>query len=413
MKVARRAVLALGLLLTLGLALSSVGARGWVQVAHAVAPTPTPTLPNLLGTPTPSPSPTPKQEERKEEREERKGAEEADERQRKESRRDKRLDRDGRRRKGEEARDRLRRKRKARRGEIILPTTPRIPGAYSTDRLLAVAAHLRALGWSEKAVVESVFPPFIIAGYATWVDTWGAPRYGPGPLVRTHQGQDVFCDYGDPVLAAEAGRVEFAEGGLGGIVARLHRGDGSYWYYAHLSGWNTEEFASGDQVQPGDVIGYCGTSGNAATTPPHVHFGWYGNGGLVARDPMRTLIDWLRVAEARAESLVKNVSGERIRNIDRLRLARRFGDSFAPDRSEFVVPGESLWAAGSTPATGAFVVARGALQEAMTASLTPITSPTAGASSAETDAASPNVSMSPALAELLSASWPWATEVAD
>ncbi|MBA2313108.1 MAG: M23 family metallopeptidase, partial [Actinobacteria bacterium] len=140
------------------------------------------------------------------------------------------------------------------------------------------------------------YSPFIIAGRASWVDTWGAPRYGPGALVRTHEGQDVFCDSGAPVLASEPGIIEFDQGGLGGRVARLFRNDGSYWYYAHLSGWNTRRFSSGDRVEAGDIIGYCGNSGNASGTSAHVHFGWYGADGR-ARDPFRHLVRWLAIAE--------------------------------------------------------------------------------------------------------------------
>jgi hypothetical protein len=230
---------------------------------------------------------------------------------------------------------------------------------------MAVAAHLRALGWSAGEVIDRVYPPFIIAGEATWIDTWGYPRYGPGPIVRTHEGQDVFCDYGDPILAPEAGYVSFSDGGLGGITARVHTPDGAYWYLTHLSDLNTEEFSAGDPVTPGDVIGYCGNSGNAATTPPHVHFGWYQPSG-VAKNPMRSLVDWLRDAEDNALGLLASVQGKRQKQVPTLTAARRFGDAFAPDRS--VIPGgagESLWASGSSPATGTFALAEIALQAAL------------------------------------------------
>jgi peptidoglycan LD-endopeptidase LytH len=240
----------------------------------------------------------------------------------------------------------------------------RVPGSYNTDALLSVAARLRSLGWSKERVLKEVFAPFIIGGKASWVDTWGAPRFGPGPIVRTHEGQDVFCEYGDPVIASEPGRVEFAEGGLGGKVARLYRSDGSYWYYAHLSDWNTKEFSSNDAVEPGDVIGFCGNSGNALTTPPHVHFGWYKSSGI-AKNPMRSLVGWLREAEARAAGLAGRAEGKRQKQIAALTVARRFGDAFGPDLTEFRVSGESLWAAGSSPATGALGLAESALQSAL------------------------------------------------
>ena len=101
-------------------------------------------------------------------------------------------------------------------GRIGKPTDEylRVPGSYSTDRLMAVGARLRALGWPHDQIVDKAFPPFIIGGPANWIDTWGAPRYGPGTAVRTHEGQDVFCRYGDPVLATESGTVEYGDGGL-------------------------------------------------------------------------------------------------------------------------------------------------------------------------------------------------------
>ena len=82
---------------------------------------------------------------------------------------------------------------------------------------------------------------------------------------------------------------------LGGSVAYIRHPDGSFLYYAHLSafrdGWE------GHQVEPGDVIGFCGASGDA--TVPHVHFGIYDRSGI-AHDPMASLVDWLHRAERRA-----------------------------------------------------------------------------------------------------------------
>jgi hypothetical protein len=253
------------------------------------------------------------------------------------------------------------------RPESVVPPsgTPSIPGSFTTNELMAIAAHLRSLGLSAQEVIKGVYPPFIIAGEATWIDTWGVPRYGPGPIVRTHEGQDVFCDYGDPVLAPEAGYVSFSDGGLGGITARVHTPDGAYWYMTHLSDLNTEQLSAGDQVVPGTVVGYCGNSGNAASTPPHVHFGWYQANG-VAKNPMRSLVSWLRDAENSAVNLLASVQGARQKQLPTITAARRFGDAFAPDSS--VLPGgagESLWASGSSPSTGAFALAQVALQAAL------------------------------------------------
>lgn len=250
--------------------------------------------------------------------------------------------------------------------------TPRIAGSYTTDGLVDLAARLRSLGRPADKVVSEVFSPFIIGGEAAWIDTWGAPRYGPGPIVRTHEGQDVFCNYGDPVLATESGTVEFADGGLGGKIIRLYRKDGSYWYYAHLSAFNSKDYQNGDSVDPGDIIGYCGNSGNALTTPPHVHFGWYQTNGE-AKNPMAMLVKWLRQAEAKAGVVVTKRNNQRIENIEPLTLAYRFGDAFTPDTSEIGIAGESLLAYGSNPSAGSLSVTQSALQAAMSANAQELT----------------------------------------
>lgn len=207
-----------------------------------------------------------------------------------------------------------------------------LTGTYSNEKLDRLALRLLSLGFGRAEVVENIYRPFIIGGAAAWSNTWGAPRYGPGLIVRTHEGQDVFCEYGSPVLAAVRGTIEFGEGGLGGRVARLYNKDGSYFYYAHLSDWNDKELSNGDRVRPGDVIGYCGNTGNALATAPHVHFGWYTESGG-ARDPMPFLVSWLRAAERAAHRHLDLVLHGRIAKLDNLIAARMFGDAYAPDLS--------------------------------------------------------------------------------
>jgi len=238
-----------------------------------------------------------------------------------------------------------------------------IAGTFSTRKLVAAANELRSLDLQADEIVSKVYPPFIIAGESAWTDTWGAARYGPGPIVRTHEGQDVFCKYGDPILAPEAGTMSYSDSGLGGITARVHTSSSSYWYLTHLSATNAKEHPSGSSVEVGDVVGFCGNSGNAATTPPHVHFGWYVNG--VARNPMRNLVKWLHEAERRVLGEVSVQTRKTIQNAPSLTLERRFGDGFAPDLSVLEISGESLWATGSSPATGAFALAEVALQAAL------------------------------------------------
>lgn len=41
----------------------------------------------------------------------------------------------------------------------------------------------------------------------------------------------------------------------------------------------------GDRGAPGDALGEVDNTGNAATTPPHLHFGLYARGGAVDSEP--------------------------------------------------------------------------------------------------------------------------------
>ena len=52
-------------------------------------------------------------------------------------------------------------------------------------------------------------------------------------------------------------------------------------YYAHL---DEQTVTDGQRVSIGDTLGRMGNTGNARTTPPHLHFGIYTNGGTV--DPL-------------------------------------------------------------------------------------------------------------------------------
>nr|MDQ2938517.1 peptidoglycan DD-metalloendopeptidase family protein [Acidobacteriota bacterium] len=46
------------------------------------------------------------------------------------------------------------------------------------------------------------------------------------------------------------------------------------YYYAHLEAY-APHLTEGEYVTPQTLLGYVGTTGNAAGTPPHLHFGVY------------------------------------------------------------------------------------------------------------------------------------------
>jgi murein DD-endopeptidase MepM/ murein hydrolase activator NlpD len=112
-----------------------------------------------------------------------------------------------------------------------------------------------------------VFPVADVPG-VHYTDDYGNPRSGD----RMHAGNDLFAPEGTPALAPDDGSVRFNPGGpdpLGGNVYYLSAPDGVTYYGAHLAGF---EGTAPRTVQAGEVLGYVGTTGNAAGTPAHLHF---------------------------------------------------------------------------------------------------------------------------------------------
>jgi murein DD-endopeptidase MepM/ murein hydrolase activator NlpD len=101
-------------------------------------------------------------------------------------------------------------------------------------------------------------------------DTWGAARSGG----RRHQGIDIFAGRGTPVRSPVDGLVlGVGHNRLGGQVVRVLGPGAQVHYFAHLSRFGT--VGEGQRIAAGTVLGYVGTSGNAAGTPPHLHYGIY------------------------------------------------------------------------------------------------------------------------------------------
>lgn len=91
---------------------------------------------------------------------------------------------------------------------------------------------------------------------------------------RDHHGVDIFAPRGTPVVAAADAYVRRTDTtSIGGRVIWLRDSQRSASiYYAHLNEILVE---AGSRVSTGDTIGTVGNTGNARTTPPHLHFGIY------------------------------------------------------------------------------------------------------------------------------------------
>lgn len=136
-----------------------------------------------------------------------------------------------------------------------------------------------------------VFP---LAAPLRVLSTFGAERDGGE---RDHRGVDLAAPRLTPVLAVKDGVVVLINRSSVSVV--LRHDDGWSSWYLHLNndtfltddglgGGVVPSLQVGDRVVAGQVIGWVGDSGNAETTPPHLHFELRNPWGE-AIDPLRSL----------------------------------------------------------------------------------------------------------------------------
>src|SRR5918996_640150 len=104
---------------------------------------------------------------------------------------------------------------------------------------------------------------------ASFSDDWHACRDG---CRRQHKGNDVFADEATPIVAVEPGviaKVDGTDDSNGGLSIWLLGDSGVAYWYAH----NSANYVTvGQRVGRGQLIGRVGHTGNARTTPSHIHF---------------------------------------------------------------------------------------------------------------------------------------------
>jgi Peptidase family M23/Domain of unknown function (DUF4214) len=132
-------------------------------------------------------------------------------------------------------------------------------------------------------VREILFP---VVGKVNFTDTWGACRSG---CTRTHKGVDIFGTKLAPLVAVADGTIVSVRRSAltnAGNAVTIRDDEGWYYLYLHVNNDSpgTDDGANpqawilpnrlrvGDRVQQGDVVAYLGDSGNAETTPAHLHF---------------------------------------------------------------------------------------------------------------------------------------------
>jgi murein DD-endopeptidase MepM/ murein hydrolase activator NlpD len=130
---------------------------------------------------------------------------------------------------------------------------------------------------------------------------------------RSHEGVDIFAKRLTPVIAVRDGIAQQGTNHLGGNVVWLYDYKAfRRYYYAHLDFWS---FKGIRMVSKGDTLGFVGNTGNAVTTPTHLHFGIYEVAAvnpfpfLAPNDrvpdpikaPLNLLASWVRVRVPRGD----------------------------------------------------------------------------------------------------------------
>jgi murein DD-endopeptidase MepM/ murein hydrolase activator NlpD len=121
------------------------------------------------------------------------------------------------------------------------------------------------------------------------VGEFGAGRNGG----RTHIGFDVTARCGTPLAAVRSGTVvkrAFDPRLDGNFVAIRGLGERRRYQYSHMV--RPSPFHRGDEVHPGDIVGHIGRTGNAGSTPCHLHFEIHLHGRPI--DPEPQLRAWDR-----------------------------------------------------------------------------------------------------------------------
>jgi murein DD-endopeptidase MepM/ murein hydrolase activator NlpD len=121
----------------------------------------------------------------------------------------------------------------------------------------------------EQAPGASLQVPVAGVGPDQLEDTFEQMR---GGSVR-HEALDIPAPRGTPVVAAGDGRVvKLFTSRKGGLTVYQFDPTETYcYYYAHLDGY-APGLKEGDVLKRGDLIGYVGSSGNASSEAPHLHF---------------------------------------------------------------------------------------------------------------------------------------------
>jgi peptidoglycan hydrolase-like protein with peptidoglycan-binding domain len=156
----------------------------------------------------------------------------------------------------------------------------RAKGLNVTGKVNEATANALGLGKAEAPPTpqpgSATFSVFPVQGRCGFTDTFGYARGGG----RTHLGIDIIAPAGNLIYAVADGKITkiYADypGSLAGNGVQLTTADGTYYFYAHMTGINTG-IAVGVPVKAGQILGTVGATGDTNTN--HLHFEVHPKGG--------------------------------------------------------------------------------------------------------------------------------------
>lgn len=170
---------------------------------------------------------------------------------------------------------------------------------YERDKTVGIISGFAKLYKKYGLILEENAFPIPLNRNYSYRSTWGDRRGWGGR--RIHEGTDIFADYGVPVRSTSYGVIELVGWNrYGGWRVGIRDIKNNYHYYAHLNGFEGK-LRPGQIVEPGQTIGYVGSSGygppgTSGKFPPHLHYGMYKDNGITewSFDPYPHLKAWER-----------------------------------------------------------------------------------------------------------------------
>jgi murein DD-endopeptidase MepM/ murein hydrolase activator NlpD len=149
----------------------------------------------------------------------------------------------------------------------------------------------RTPSWKKRLMsTRFVFP---VGGKTTIGGPFGSFRSDTG----SHEGNDLFADFGTPVVAVADGVIaNVGSLPISGNRLWVYADGGDEFFYAHLASF-APAAVNDRHVEAGTILGYTGNTGDAEPTPPHLHFEIHPDGGK-AVDPNPFLVVWQKRAGA-------------------------------------------------------------------------------------------------------------------